>query len=98
MIGTAMVMLEYANAECLDLPRVEHTVDAGELGSIEVTVDLESYEEDITECITLIEAAITSEEVVRAFREARELESLFSELVRQCGVSEIERAVKAALP
>jgi hypothetical protein len=97
MIGTAIVTLEHVSAECVDLPEVEHTVDAGELGSIEVTVDLESYEDEIVECVTLIEAGITSEEVVRAFREARELESLFSELVRQCGVVEMERAFKASL-
>ena len=78
-------------------PDIDHPIDGGDLGSFNVTIDLEDYAEEVMECVNVVSVAVTTEDIVRGFRDERELESLFSELVRQCGAGEIEKAIKASL-
>ena len=78
-------------------PDIDHPIDGGDLGSFDVTIDLEDYAEEVMECVNVVSVAVTTEDIVRGFRDERELTALFSELVRQCGVGELERAFKASL-
>ena len=86
--------VEHAVIEVIDLPEIQHTVNAGELGDVEVTIDLEKYESEIAECAVLFDVELTAEEVVKGFRNENELDSMFSELVRQCGLPEVERRLE----
>jgi hypothetical protein len=86
-----------AGLECRELPTITHGFDAGDLGHVELDIDLYDYEDEFVTRAICKSVEVTVEEVVRAFRSEHELEALFSELVRQCGAGEIEKAVKATL-
>ena len=91
---TVTFSVDHVVIEVMDLPEIEHTVDAGEFGDVEVTIDLEKYASEIAECAVLFDVELTAEEVVKTFKNENELDSMFSELVRQCGLPEVERRLE----
>ena len=96
MNPTITVPLEsQPDVEFQDLPETTYDLNAGELGRLDMTIDLEVYEDQIRDHVFVTEAEVSFEEVVKSIRAAGDLQTLFDELRRQCGRVELERAMGA---
>ena len=83
-----------ANLSYEGLGYIQHEVDAGDLGTVPVTVDLEEYLDEVECGVSVVDVEVDVIEVVRAFASDQAMEELIHEAIIQVCFKEVSRLVK----